>query len=289
MRKLRRFALILAGLAATFPHPALAQSGAQPPSTTKTTVTPLSGNDWKLGSFVMDEGEKQGASRPGFDDRGFSTAKVPGEVQQQLGLLGMDQYYQSKTLSLINEKEWWYRKQFKVNKAQAGNLFRLQFDGVDYFATVWLNGEKLGEHEGGYVPFSYDVTTKLNYAADNVLVVKVICPWNPKGRSLLEYMKGNWTTIDADNQLHINKPPYFLGTYWDGIPNDGNATLPMGLWRDVSLVSSDSSVVDDLFVSTKSLNPDGSATLAISGTIRNYGGGDDETHLRLEIRPANFS
>ncbi len=266
------------------------QTLAQPATDAQTTDTLLlSGNDWELGSFKMDEGEKRQVFLPTFDDHQFRTVKVPGEVQLQIGLSGMDLYSQSKALSLINKKEWWYRKQFKVSQQKNGKLNRLMFDGVDYFATIWLNGKKLGEHEGGYVPFSYDVTGKLHYGGDNILVVKVTCPWIPKGRSFLEYMKGNWTAVNPGDQLHIDKPPYFLGAFWDGTPNDGNATLPMGLWRDVKLVSSGFSVVEDAFVSTASLNADGSATLAISGTVGNHTNRDITTQLRLKIAPENFS
>lgn len=294
-KTLLRSALILATLLFIIPGSSFARTAVPSstgPETTETLL--LSSGDWKLGSFKMDEGEKRGAFLPGFDDHLFRTVKVPGEVQLQIGLSGMDLYYQSKALSLINQKEWWYRKRFKVGKQESGKLNRLMFDGVDYFATVWLNGKKLGTHEGAYVPFSYDVTDKLNYSGDNgggdnVLVVKVTCPWIPKGRSFLEYMKGNWTAVNAGDQLHIDKPPYFLGAYWDGTPNDGNATLPMGLSRDVKLVSSSFSVVEDAFVSTKSLNPDGSATLAISGTIGNFRNHDVKADLKLKISPENFA
>src|SRR5215469_12393449 len=121
------------------------------PATTKEFV--LNGDDWKLLSFEMDDGERQGAFLPRFDDHPFKNVTVPGEVQLQIGLRDMDLYYQSRTLTLVNMKEWWYRKQFTVSKSESGRLLRLMFDGVDYFASAWLNGEKLGEHEGGYVSF----------------------------------------------------------------------------------------------------------------------------------------
>ena len=236
----------------------------------KTTETLLSGPDWKLGSSPMDQGEKKEIFLPKFDDSSYLTVKVPGEVQLQIGLQGMDLYYQSKQLTLVNEKEWWYRKRFVVPNGDAGKMLRLVFDGVDYFATVWLNGEKLGEHEGCYVPFSYDVTSKLKYGAENLLVVKVTCPWVPKGRGFLEYLKGEWTLVSPGNIMRFPFPPFILGPYWDGIPAAGNAVFPMGLFRDVKLVASGSIVVDDLFATTKSLNADGSATLGVSGRIENH-------------------
>ena len=47
--------------------------------------------------------------------------------------------------------------------------------------------------KAAYTSFSYDVSRKLKYGAENLLVVKVTCPWIPKGRGFLEYLKGEWT------------------------------------------------------------------------------------------------
>src|SRR5215469_4829310 len=289
MRKLTLFCTVLIILTLVPGLTALGQVGPKTPVTAKPAVISVGGDDWKLGSLEMDEGERQGAFQPGFDDRTFKTVTIPGEVQRQIGLHDMDLYYQSKTLTLVNKKEWWYRKQFGVNQSERAKFLQLTFDGVDYFASVWLNGKKLGEHEGGYVSFSYDVTSMIQFGGINVLAVKVTSPWIPRGRGFLEYMKGDWTTIDPQNQMHIDQPPFFFGPYWDGIPADGNAAFPMGIWRDVRLISSDFTVIDDLFVSTKSLNADGSATLAISGTIRNYRPRDIRGTVKFNIAPENFA
>src|SRR5574342_487620 len=48
----------------------------------------------------------------------------------------------------------WYRRRFEA--PQDGHL-RLHFSSVFYFAQVWFDGEFLGEHEGGYLPFSFIV------------------------------------------------------------------------------------------------------------------------------------
>lgn len=290
--KRSRFILLLISTI-LFAWSSVARSAAQTQPKIKpiseTTERLLSDSNWKLGSFPMDKGESQEVFLPKFDDSGFRTVKVPGEVPLQMGLQGMDLYYQSKQLTLINEKEWWYRKQFVVPKADAGKLLRLVFEGVDYFATVWLNGEKLGEHEGCFVPFSYDVTSKLKYGQDNVVVVKVTCPWVPQGRGFLEYLKGEWTLVAPGNIMRFPFPPFILGPYWDGIPAAGNAVFPMGLFRDVRLVASGSVRVDDLFVTTMSLKADGTATLGVTGTIENSGNQDVVATLNLNMAPDNFS
>jgi hypothetical protein len=76
----------------------------------------------------------------------------------------------------------WYRLQFAVpaiDRGAAGPTVQLlHFGAVDYHATVWLNGRRVGEHEGGYLPFDFDVTDALRPGATNELVVRVLDPGN---------------------------------------------------------------------------------------------------------------
>ena len=119
-------------------------------------------------------------------------------------------------LNSVNEKEWWYRKTFVPSKEDKDKVVRILFEGVDYFSTVWLNGEKLGENEGCFVSFSsFDVSSKLRYGKENLLVVKVTCPWVPgNGRGFLEYLKGDAAfslVFPADDTVNFPFPPYRLG------------------------------------------------------------------------------
>jgi hypothetical protein len=74
----------------------------------------------------------------------------------------------------------WYRRAFHWSEperpAGADVVHLLCFGAVDYFATVWLNGVLVGEHEGGYLPFELPVTSDLRINEDNVLVVRVVDP-----------------------------------------------------------------------------------------------------------------
>jgi hypothetical protein len=54
----------------------------------------------------------------------------------------------------------------------------VHFGAVDYSTTVWLNGQEVGEHEGGYLPFELDISRALRDAGPNELVVRVIDPGN---------------------------------------------------------------------------------------------------------------
>lgn len=55
----------------------------------------------------------------------------------------------------------WYRRKFLLNEPQPGERILLHFEAVDYRASVWVNGAKICEHEGGYTPFSADITGAL--------------------------------------------------------------------------------------------------------------------------------
>ncbi len=72
----------------------------------------------------------------------------------------------------------WYRRTFTVPKAKgwAGQHVLLHFGAVDWEATVWVNGKKLGVHRGGYDPFSFDITDALSKDGEQEVIVGV---WDP--------------------------------------------------------------------------------------------------------------
>jgi beta-galactosidase/beta-glucuronidase len=89
----------------------------------------------------------------------------------------------------------WYRRTFSVPDAWKGRRVQLKFGAVDYRAKVWVNGRITGEHEGGNVPFRFDITPYL-HAGSNVIMVRAEDPptdrfiprgkqfWEPKSRSI---------------------------------------------------------------------------------------------------------
>jgi hypothetical protein len=90
----------------------------------------------------------------------------------------------------------WYRRTFSVPEAWSERRVLLNFGGVDWETTVWLNGRKLGEHRGGYDPFSFDVADALR-SGNNELVLRVWDPtdegYQPRGKQVLK-PGGIWYT-----------------------------------------------------------------------------------------------
>lgn len=73
----------------------------------------------------------------------------------------------------------WFRREFDYQPG-GGPFVRLHFDGVDYFAEVYLNGTRLGRHSGYFDPFSFDVTGVL-VPGRNLLAVRVDSPYETPG------------------------------------------------------------------------------------------------------------
>ncbi len=67
----------------------------------------------------------------------------------------------------------WYRRTLDLPAADADKRIRLTFDGVFRDATVWVNGWLVRHHEGGYYPFSEDITDVVKFGEHNVIAVRV--------------------------------------------------------------------------------------------------------------------
>ncbi|QGY47506.1 glycoside hydrolase family 2 [Maribellus comscasis] len=65
----------------------------------------------------------------------------------------------------------YYQRNFDIPKFWKGKQVRITFDAVYETAKVWLNGQLLGEHVGGYTPFEFNITDKLQYRKTNQLIV----------------------------------------------------------------------------------------------------------------------
>jgi len=123
---------------------------------------------WKFKPDPEEKGEERGWFYPEFSDTDWEEMEVPSNFVDRCEL---QNFY----------KPVWFRKRFGRLEGEV----RVLFEGVDYLAEVWLNGEKLGEHEGYFCPFQFRLTGKLQ--EENVLVVKVQNPFDRgiRGRGVL--------------------------------------------------------------------------------------------------------
>ncbi len=111
--------------------------------------------------------------------------------------------------SLLPEQRLWYRRSLAALGMTKGVKTLLHFGAVDYKCWVYLNEKLIGEHEGGYTEFSFDITDALK-PGDNELVVKVYDPSDagigPRGKQVLKPASiyytpssGIWQTVWLEN------------------------------------------------------------------------------------------
>jgi fibronectin type 3 domain-containing protein len=110
----------------------------------------------------------------------------------------------------------WYRKHFTVSSAYQGRKIFIQFGAAMQTAKVYVNGTLLTQHNGGYTPFTVDVTSNVNYGgADNVIAVRLDSTpnsnWAPGNSDPdFQYHGGLYrdVTMLVTDKLHITDPVY---------------------------------------------------------------------------------
>jgi exo-1,4-beta-D-glucosaminidase len=151
---------------------------------------------------------------------------------------------------------WWYRTEFSIPAAYKEKTAWLNFDGINYRANVWLNGNQVANAKdmvGTFRSFEFDVSKLIQGGAGNALAVEVFAPEK-------ESLALTW--VD-----------------WNPAPPDKE----MGLWKDVYLTNSGPASVRHPFVSSK-LSPDyTTAELTVSAEVRNATDHDVQGVLKAEI------
>ncbi len=69
--------------------------------------------------------------------------------------------------------EVWYSRTFNLSGMDPGSHILLHFGAVDYRTNVWVNGDFIGTHKGGYTPFSFDISSHIS-DGENILVVRAL-------------------------------------------------------------------------------------------------------------------
>lgn len=143
-----------------------------------------------------------------------------------------DQYYGFRRTKHGNlHGTAWYRKTLKLDKKDRSKQHFLYFEGVSSYATVWVNGKKVGEHKGGRTTFTLDITKSIFFDKENIILVKAShpsfiadLPWVCGGCS------GEWGFSEGSQPMGIFRPVSLV------ITNDVRIQ-PFGvhIWNDKSV------------------------------------------------------
>ncbi len=160
-------------------------------------------NDWKYSDEFKDA-----MIQPDYQDTDMANVRIPHTVSVTPFNYFNDEIYQKVTC---------YRKKFRPEPFWNDKRVAVTFMGAAHEAYVYLNGELLGKHSSGYTAFSFDITDKIKYNEENVLVVKL------------------------DSRESLNVPPFgFVVDYM----------TYGGLYRDVFFEITEKSYISDVVVTT---------------------------------------
>jgi len=219
------------------------------------------------------------------DERTFIDAQVPGEVHLDLERAGWieDCNVGMNTLSArwVEEQVWVYRRKFTAPPETVSKHAWLVFDGLDYAATIYLNGKSIGTHANAFVPCRLDVTGKL-MEGENVVAVRIESGlYSVSEKSARDYNRS------IDHALHkrawLRKPQYSFGN-----PSDFNPRLiNVGIWRPVRLEWTDTARIDALTVYPELADDHKSARIQAHVFVESVLPGPTKARLRLRVPEAN--
>ncbi|MCF8262085.1 MAG: DUF4982 domain-containing protein [Melioribacteraceae bacterium] len=139
----------------------------------------------------------------------------------------------------------WYRKSLNIDSTDIGKKIFLQFDAACLIADVWINGQYLGQHRGGYTMFSFDITDYANFGSDqNIISVKV------------------------DNSNNSQVAP-FMQVPFNPYPASFDFAVYGGIYRDVWLIKTGDVKIKKVLISTPEVS-ESSANVKVISEIINF-------------------
>ena len=171
----------------------------------------------------------------------------------------------------LEQKVWYYKKNFTLPPQAKGSNIMLNFDGIDYYAKIWLNGKLLGNHSGIFGGPMIDISNHVQYGVRNSLIVEVI--------------SANYQKQD----FNPHKPETVVkGWFLTG----GSAMEPyfnLGLWRNVRIEILPAYHIERPFLFTKKID-NGKATIGFTMELFSGKNSQDyQLHPWHNTQISNFS
>lgn len=178
----------------------------------------------------------------------------------------------------------WYRREFTLPEKWRTKRIWLCFGAVDHKADVWVNGQAVGSHEGGYSQFRFDITPYVRFGSPNRLAVRVedhTDPETPLGKQIPTWyssISGIWQTVWLET----------TGEAWVEacriVPEADSAGVPTGV-LNFHLDLAHANPREPLIVEIRSLNRKFPTT---SGAITDTNRANNTLHLAVSVPNPQF-
>ncbi len=227
---------------------------------------------WRLQAAPLIASDGAAISQPSLDASRWMTAIVPGTVLTTMIERGIypDPEYGLNNLAIpesLNKQNYWYRVALKSPDGLSGKHLSLTFQGINYKAVVWLNGQRLGTITGAFIRGTFDVTKiwKAGRGEANILAVEVSPPPHP-GIPQEQSVKGG--PGENGGIMCLDGPTFVASEGWDWIPAVRDRET--GIWQPVELKAVQAVKIGDAQVITELPLPDTSrADIKINVPLEN--------------------
>ena len=219
------------------------------------------------------------------NDTALYKATVPGVIHTDLLENNRieDPFLETNELKLqwIENENWTYKTTFALtNKELNQEHIEIEFQGLDTYATVFLNGTKIIQASNMFRTWKADIKKFLN-EGENILEVNFVSPINYNREKVESYPyklpSGN-ETVDVKVSAFTRKAAYQFGWDW------GPRFVTSGIWKNVKINMWNTVRIDDIFVQTDSIN---NSKAFISVQVDIEGSKTNEVNLELKLKKTN--
>ncbi|OGV39546.1 MAG: hypothetical protein A2X48_12990 [Lentisphaerae bacterium GWF2_49_21] len=208
-------------------------------------LTILNGK-WQIQGFDLDEGLAVRAFAPDFQPDNFVEATVPTTARNALLQHGKidDPFFgfNSEASKWVEQKEWWFFKDFTLTKIKAGNDIIIRFEGITYRAEIWINGILASKIEGMFRTDEFNITNLLK-SGINRLTVRCRAQENAHLDDRGSPLRGKIRTQGVVAQSSYR---------WNWCPH----MVPVGIWQPVRILVRSRQFLKQIQIRTLSLKKD---------------------------------
>ncbi len=236
--------------------------------------------NWRLLDVDVGTGEALGLAQAPLDHAGAIAITAPGDVHHALHEAGRlaDPFADGTEVRCewVAQREWWYRADVVAPVVEQGQRLVLDFEGLDTFCSVWLDGRCLGRTDNMFRRWRFDVTDAMAAGAHQL----ALC-FSP---AVVEGDTGpDWDLVSSacsTSHRNLMRKAQF-GWGWDFAPR-----LPtVGMWKPATLRVETRAVLDGVRFTTLSIAPDRSAAeVRVDVAVDAFAGNDATLELAVTLR-----
>lgn len=208
-------------------------------------------NHWRVKDFDLGQGAAETIMSADLSDQDWIDAALPGDIYQALHTAGrLPDPFGDRTeeaCAWVKDREWWWCADFEADEPDTDERLRLILEGLDTFATIWLNDHLIGSTDNMFLAWSFDIGQHV-VAGVNRLAIR----FTPTSAVVVDKKMPLWSIIsdpiDETKRNFVRKAQFGWG--WDWAPR-----LPtIGPWRPVILRVETKATIDTLKFSTPEIS-----------------------------------